>query len=75
MMKMARVFEDVGGYYVCDDNLDYLDARGRAYPTKAAAMRAAADAGYTHARGSGTYHNGTTTLPNFQLKNSDAARG
>lgn len=52
---VARVFFDIGGIYFCDNDLDYLDTRGCAYPTKAAAMRAAADAGYTHAIGSGTY--------------------
>lgn len=53
--SMARVFEDVGGYYFCDDGLDYLDARGAAYDSKAAALRAAYAAGYTHATGSGAY--------------------
>jgi len=52
---VARIFEDVGGYYICDDSLDYLDTRGSAYPNRAQAMRAAAERGYTHARGSGTY--------------------
>lgn len=52
---VARIFEDIGGYYICDDDLDYLDAGGHAYPTKAAAMRAAYYMEYTHATGSGTY--------------------
>jgi hypothetical protein len=51
---VARIFEDIGGYYVCDDDLDYRDTRGPVYPTKAAALRAAAE-DYTHATGSGTY--------------------
>jgi hypothetical protein len=38
---VVRVFEDVGGFYFCDDSLDYLDARGPAFPTRAAATRAA----------------------------------
>ena len=25
---VARIFEDIGGYYVCDDDLDYRDTRG-----------------------------------------------
>jgi len=58
-MKTARIFRDVGGYYVCDDDLDYLDARGHAYPTKAAALRAAWEQGYTHAVGSGCYREGS----------------
>lgn len=53
--KIARIFIDVGGIYVCDDALPYLDTRGGAYPTKASALRAAAEQGYTHAKGSGTY--------------------
>jgi hypothetical protein len=53
--RVARVFEDVGGYYVCDDAEDFLDMRGRAYDTKAEALRAANRSGYTHATGSGTY--------------------
>lgn len=55
--KVARIFEDVGGYYICDDDANMLDARGRAYETKADALRAAASGpdAYTHATGSGTY--------------------
>ena len=67
-MRVARIFEDVGGYYVCDDALDYLDARGMPHATKAAALRAAAtDYGdgefYTHAVGSGTYWDGVRAIP------------
>jgi hypothetical protein len=36
----ARVFEDVGGYYWCDEH-GPLDTRGRAHPTKVSACRAA----------------------------------
>jgi len=59
-MKTARIFADVGGYYWCDDELDYLDARGKAHRTKADAQRAAKEAGYTHAVGSGSYGDGIT---------------
>ena len=38
---VARIFEDVGGYYICSEALDYLDARGTAYQSKAEAMRSA----------------------------------
>jgi hypothetical protein len=58
----ARVFADVGGYYFCDEELEYLDARGTAYPSKAAALRAAYGAGYTHAVGSGAYKQGRGIL-------------
>jgi len=53
-MEIARIFADIGGYYICNDN-GPLDTRGRAYRTKADAMRVAKAAGYTHAKGSGTY--------------------
>ena len=62
--SIARIFEDVGGYYICDESSEYLDARGCSYPTKSSAMRAAYDAGYSHACGSGTYKgNKLTKLP------------
>ena len=54
----ARIFADVGGYFVCDDGLDYLDARGYAHASKADALRAAYRKGYTHAVGSGCYRSG-----------------
>ena len=64
--KVARIFEESDGrYYICDNNLDYLDARGYGYPTKAEAMRAAKDMGYTHAIGSGTYWTGIRKLRNI----------
>jgi hypothetical protein len=34
----ARIFEDVGGFYICSDALPYLDARGCAYPSRRAAI-------------------------------------
>jgi hypothetical protein len=36
--KVAYVFEDVGGWYICDDDASMLDARGRAYQSKNAAI-------------------------------------
>ena len=74
MRAVARIFDDVGGYYVCSDAINptcsvtggrkrYLAARGRCYPTKAAAMRAAAEMGYTHCAGSGTYYDGVRAIP------------
>jgi hypothetical protein len=58
-MRTARIFEDVGGYFVCDDADNFLDARGRASRTKAAALRAAWESGYDRAVGSGCYRNGS----------------
>ncbi len=53
--SIARVFADVGGYYVCDDSSNFLDTRGCSYRSKAQALRAAYESGYTHAVGSGSY--------------------
>lgn len=60
--RTARIFADVGGYFVCDNNSGYLDTRGRAYSTKQAAQLAAVEAGYTHGIGSGMTRDGK--LPN-----------
>jgi len=46
--RVARIFEDVGGLYVCSD-AGLLDTRGQAHPDRASARRAAWEAGYTHA--------------------------
>lgn len=61
--RVARVFEEGDGYHVCGDDLDYLDARGAAYRTKAAALRAALESGYTHATGSGCPWQGVRVIP------------
>lgn len=61
--SVAYIFEDIGGWYVCSDELDHLDTSGVAHPTKADALRAAAAWGYTHAVGSGTYWEGTRAIP------------
>lgn len=37
--RVARIFEDVGGYYVCANDLPYLDTRGRAYRSRRHAVR------------------------------------
>lgn len=37
--RVARIFEDVGGYFVCANDLPYLDARGRAYRSRRHAVR------------------------------------
>jgi hypothetical protein len=36
--KVARIFEDVGGFFICCESLPYLDARGCAYPSRRAAI-------------------------------------
>jgi hypothetical protein len=48
---VARIFsEPTGKFYVCDNSLDYLDARGRAYETKRQAIAGIKDpyGPYTH---------------------------
>jgi len=45
--RVARVFEDIGGYYYCAEDLPYLDTRGRAFPSVASAIRSIRD-GNTH---------------------------
>lgn len=61
--RTARIFEEHDGYHVCDDDLEYMDARGRGYRTKADALRTAAGIGYTHAIGSGTSWDGVRQIP------------
>ena len=31
--RIARIFEDVGGFYYCDDSLPHLDVRGGVHKT------------------------------------------
>jgi hypothetical protein len=40
MKKIARIFEDVNGYYICDDSLDFLDARGTPFKSRNHAISA-----------------------------------
>ena len=45
---MIYIFEDVGGWYACDNN-GLLDTGGRCYPSKNAAIAAARQSGqWTH---------------------------
>lgn len=60
---VARVFEDVGGYFVCGEDLGFFDARGTPAKNKAEALRRAVMCGYTHAVGSGTYWDGVRRIP------------
>lgn len=62
--SIAIIFQDLDGhYYVSPDALDYMDSSGAGYRTKADALRAAAECGFTHACGSGTYWHGTRRIP------------
>lgn len=50
--KVARVFEDVGGFYYCNASLGYLDTRGRGFRSLRSALanlrQNARFDGYTH---------------------------
>ena len=62
--KTAYIFEEPDGrYHISPDALEYLEASGPGYRTKAAALRAAAECGFTHACGSGTYWHGVRRIP------------
>jgi hypothetical protein len=61
LKSIARIFEDVGGFYYSREDADFLDMRGCCYPSRAAALRACRQncedaekwgdgAPYTHAR-------------------------
>lgn len=54
MKKIARIFEDMGGYFWVDEDCP-LDTSGHCYGNKVSAVRSAAREGYTHVVGSGTY--------------------
>jgi len=67
-MKTARIFQEPTGLYHWCDNDSMLDARGTGHRTKAAAMRAAAFDGYTHAVGSGCYWEGVRKIPDKLIR-------
>ena len=64
--SIARIFEDTNGYYFCDDLEGFLDARGYAFESKIEAIRAAANDGYSHAIGSGTYWKGVKSIRGYK---------
>ena len=64
---VARIFQEPTGlYHICDDEEDFLDARGRGYHSKIAAVRAAARS-YTHATGSGCPWQGVRSLESYLI--------
>ena len=64
MSNTAHIFKELTGHYhVCDARVHMLDPRAPDYRTKEAALRAAYEAGYTYAVGSGTYGEGVQKLP------------
>ena len=63
MKKTARIFEDADGYHVCDEDEEFLDARGRAHHTKTSALRSAVEMEFTHAVGSGCPWDGVRKIP------------
>lgn len=48
--KIARIFEEpTGKYHICDDGLDYLDARGKGYDSRRQAIQSIRQYGeYSH---------------------------
>ena len=62
-MRTARIFEDVGGYHICDEDDDCLVTSAYPKETKAEALRCAARNGYTHAIGSGCHWEGCRKIP------------
>ena len=66
---VALIFiEPTGLYHISAKDLGYLDARGKGYPTKMAAIMAAARLGYTHASGSGTYWRGERSIAHYMIR-------
>jgi hypothetical protein len=61
---IARIFKGVGGVYVCDDALPYLDKRGGAYRNVTVARNAAWHSGYTHCCGCIVQSNPNATASN-----------
>lgn len=55
MENTARIFEDVGGYHICDEACNRIITSSFPKKTKSEALRSAYRNGYTHAIGSGTY--------------------
>lgn len=65
--RIALILKDVRNYYVCSEDGSTLDSL-TPYPTKLAAMTAAASGPdpYTHATGSGTYWPGVRSIRGFR---------
>jgi hypothetical protein len=49
----CQVFEEPSGFHFSCASLDYLDARGMGYPSRASALRNAYSSGFTHAMNKG----------------------
>lgn len=63
----ARIFGEADGWHVCDEGLDYLDARGVGHATKADALISAYSRGYSHAVGSGCYRSGRSIRSQMRI--------
>jgi len=60
---VARIFEDVGGYHICNDADTCLTTSAFPCATKADALRCAWRNGFTHAIGSGCPWDGVRAIP------------
>jgi hypothetical protein len=65
--RIARIYRGSLAYFVCDGDGPPI-AKGPGFPTKLAAMTAAASGpdAYTHATGSGTYWPGVRSIRAFR---------
>ncbi len=70
----CRLFEEPSGFHFSCASLDYLDARGRAYPSRASALRKAFAAGFTHAMHKGKIRAISSLVSLSPLEKSDHAR-
>lgn len=60
---VAYVFEDIGGWYICADDAGMLDTRGKAHPSKTAAIAALRWAAKSGIDGQYTHYRTGTTKP------------
>jgi len=70
----CRVFEECSGFHYCCDSLDYLDARGPGYPSRASALRNAYSSGFTHAIHKGKSRAISSLVSLSPLERKDHAR-
>ena len=70
----CRVFEEASGFHYCCASLDYLDARGMGYPSRASALRCAFASGFTHAIHKGKARAISSLVSLSPLEKTDHAR-
>ena len=70
----CRIFEEPSGFHFSCDSLDYLDARGPGYPSRASALRNAFASGFTHAMHKGEIRAISSLVSLSPLERMDHAR-